>query len=283
MLAAPLLARYAIAFPKPLKNGSDHMAGSWDNVQNLLGELAARRVVLAFSGGVDSSVLLCLAARLGPVRPVLIQTPLLPPDDPVIAEAVAAACGTKLEIIHANPLVCPDVAQNTRQRCYVCKKHIFSALLDFAAGAPVADGTNADDLHRYRPGLRALQELGIVSPLAQCGITKAQILEKAAELGLSVANRPASPCMATRLPYGTPLDPELLARLAKGESLVRSLGFSQVRLRLHGNVLRLEIAPGQLNRVLELRTALTGELKTLGFSYITLDLEGFRSGSMDEV
>ena len=143
------------------------------------------------------------------------------------------------------------------------------------------EGSNRDDLEVYRPGLRAVRELGVQSPLAELDITKAEVRRLAQALGISVAGRPSAPCMATRLPYGTRLDFEVLDRLAEGERRMRSLGFGVVRLRLHGDILRLEVAAEKLADVVAQRENVTAALRELGFHYITLDMEGFRSGSMD--
>ena len=141
--------------------------------------------------------------------------------------------------------------------------------------------TNEDDLHVYRPGIQALKELGIVSPLAENGITKEEARQMASTLGLSVSSRPSTPCMATRLPYNTPLDVETLKRIEDGEAFLRTVLSGNIRLRLHGDVARLEVDEGAMDEVLKMRNRLVDGLKGLGFRYISLDLQGFRSGSMD--
>ncbi len=148
----------------------------------------------------------------------------------------------------------------------------------------VLDGTNEDDLHVYRPGLKALKEYGVISPLAACYVTKAEVKELAAEYGVSVAYRPSTPCMATRLPYGAEINYDLLDRIAEGEAWLHTMFGAEenIRLRVHGDIVRLEIAPERMGEVLEKREEITEYLKNLGFSYLTLDLEGFRSGSMDQ-
>ena len=145
----------------------------------------------------------------------------------------------------------------------------------------IIEGTNEDDLHVYRPGIQALKELGIISPLAACGITKAEVRELALARGISVANRPSMPCLATRLPYGDSISYELLAQIDKGEQYVRSFGFYNVRLRVHDTITRIEVDQKDIPKLLEHREEIIAELKKLGFVYITVDLEGFRSGSMD--
>ena len=147
----------------------------------------------------------------------------------------------------------------------------------------ILEGTNEDDLHVYRPGLRAIRELEIISPLADTGFTKEEVRKLAEELGISVAKRPSTPCLATRLPYGEEIRPEMLEKIAKGEAFLREQGFPVVRLRVHGNIARIEIPQGDFGRFSELGGEIARELKKMGFLYITLDMEGFRSGSMDEV
>ncbi len=145
----------------------------------------------------------------------------------------------------------------------------------------ILDGTNEDDMHVYRPGIQALKELQIISPLAELHITKAQVKELAAFYGISVASRPSTPCMATRLPYNTEIDYDVLAKIGEGEARLRAVLTGNVRLRLHGDVARLEVDRASFKQVMERQREITETLKNLGFTYITLDLEGFRSGSMD--
>lgn len=147
----------------------------------------------------------------------------------------------------------------------------------------IMDGTNEDDLHVYRPGLRALKELGIISPLAEEKVTKAEVRELAEEYGLSVASKPAMPCLATRFPYGTDLTYEKLEKVEKGEAFIRKLGLYNLRLRVHGGIARVEVDEQEIAKILQHREEIVRYLRQLGYSYITLDLEGFRSGSMDEV
>ena len=177
-----------------------------------------------------------------------------------------------------------QIAGNPVNRCYLCKKMIFRSVLEKSAQLgfdTVIDGTNEDDLHVYRPGIQALRELGIRSPLAEAGITKKMVRQWLAELGLAVAGKPATPCLATRIPYGEALDERILSRVAQGEKYLRAMGFLNVRLRVHGKIARIEIDIEQMELLIQNRKAVIEHLKELGFVYITLDLEGFRSGSMD--
>ena len=169
-------------------------------------------------------------------------------------------------------------------RCYLCKKCLFRKLIAKAeelGARTVLDGTNADDLTVYRPGIRALRELGVISPLAELGITKAEVRQIAAEYGLSVSGRPSTPCMATRFPYGTELDYDMIRRVEEGEAWLRAQGFYNVRLRVHGGIARIEVDPESMTELVKIREELLKKMSGYGFDYVTLDLAGFRSGSMD--
>lgn len=250
-----------------------------------LAHYASEGLTLAFSGGTDSSLLLALAAQTGyPVRAVLFHSQLMPLRDADIAGRVAAECGVPLDTLEIDVTTSREVMRNDPRRCYFCKRAIFRRLRAWSAerGLPhLADGTNADDLKVYRPGLQALRELGVHSPLAECGFTKAEVRAAAAQLGLSVASRPPAPCMATRLPYGTALDFSVLRRLEQGEEALHVLGFPVCRLRLHGNVVRIEVPADRIGDLAAVRDTVLAALKPLNFPYYTLDLTGFRSGSMD--
>lgn len=252
-------------------------------------EFAAEDTCLAFSGGVDSSLLLKVmvnaAEKTGKkVYAVTFDSRLHPACDLVIAGRVAKELGGIHQVITVDELEQKEIRNNPINRCYLCKRHLFQNLKDFAAKKGIrviVDGTNEDDMHVYRPGIRALKELEIVSPLAEHGITKAEVKAMAAEYGISVASRPSTPCMATRIPYNTELDYDKLARIAQGEEYLRNIIGGNIRLRLHGDVVRLEVDTASIGKIIKQREQITAELKTMGFAYITLDLEGFRSGSMD--
>lgn len=254
-----------------------------------LADLVREDVCLAFSGGVDSSLLLKILADAAvntgkKVYAVTFDTRLHPPCDLEIARRVAAELGGLHKVITVDELEQEEIRHNPVNRCYLCKYHLFQELKSFADGKGISfilDGTNEDDMHVYRPGIKALKELGIISPLAELHVTKAEVKALAAEYGISVAARPSTPCMATRLPYNTEIDYEVLARIAAGEELLREMIPGNVRLRLHGNVVRIEVDTDQFQAFLVRRRQVTDALQDLGFAYITLDLEGFRSGSMD--
>lgn len=258
-----------------------------------LEEYTRENICVAFSGGADSSLLLKAVKEAkdrkkgkGQIYAVTFDTALHPPCDLEIAKKVAGETGVFHKVLRINELEQEEICQNPPDRCYHCKKLLFQKLTEYAReekAVRILEGTNADDLLVYRPGLRAVKELGILSPLAEAGFTKEEVRRLAKESGISVASRPASPCLATRLPYGARLQPQVLKQIARGEAYLREKGFPTVRLRLHGNLARIEIPRADFAAFLENSSEMVLFLKNLGFPYITLDLEGFRSGSMDEV
>lgn len=254
-----------------------------------INDLVEGGVCIAFSGGVDSSLILKMACEAGKkqnknVYAVTLETKLHPVSDVTVSRKVAGEMGAVHNIIQINEFENKDILNNPVDRCYQCKKSLFINLLDFAKQNNlnnVVDGTNADDLNAYRPGIKALGELGVISPLAKLGITKSEVREMAGKLNISVATRPSAPCMATRLPYNTEINFELLENIEKGEEFIKSLGFQVVRLRVHNDIARIEVDKNKLSMLVEKGEEIVNYLKGLGFVYITLDLEGFRSGSMD--
>ena len=258
-------------------------------LEEIMAAYAKEDICLAFSGGVDSSLLLKAAAdavkKTGKnVYAVTFDSRLHPSCDLEIARRVAEELGGNHEVITVDELEQEEIRHNPVNRCYLCKRHLFQSLKDFAGERKIRlilDGTNEDDMHVYRPGISALKELGIISPLAELHVTKEEVKAIAAEYGISVASRPSTPCMATRIPYDTEIDYEVLDKIAAGEAYLRETIGGNVRLRLHGDIARIEVDSSSFGKVLETGEELIHELKALGFLYITLDLEGFRSGSMD--
>lgn len=255
----------------------------------LLKEYCRKDICVAFSGGVDSSLLLVMACEAAEqfgtkVYAITMDTVLHPGADLEAAKEVLSRTSAVHKILTLDELAVPEIRFNPVNRCYLCKKELYLRMLQFASekGAELLlDGNNEDDLHVYRPGLKAVKELGVKSPLAECGITKAEVRKIAEEYGIPVANRPSSPCLATRLPYGTEIDLGLLKRIDSAETFLREMGFGNVRVRVHKDIARLEVDAEQFPKVLEHKNQVLSVLKEQGFSYITLDLEGFRSGSMD--
>lgn len=251
---------------------------------------ATRDVMVAFSGGVDSSLLLKLAcdaaAESGKmVYAATVKTRLHPLAELEEAAEICAQMGARHILLTVDELKEAGITDNPVDRCYRCKRHLFRQMLAKAAELGVTtllEGTNEDDLHVYRPGIRALEELAVISPLAQAALTKQEVRELAGEYGLSVATKPAAPCLATRFPYGTILTHEKMRQVEKGEAFLKGLGLRNVRLRVHGEIARIEVDRQAFPELMEHREEILSHLKDLGYHYITLDLEGFRSGSMDE-
>lgn len=243
-------------------------------------------ICIAYSGGVDSTLLLKAACEASsrPVLAVILETELHPHSETASAFSMAKQLGAKCRVIHVDEFQDPQILQNPVNRCYLCKHLLFTQLQQLAHANgrnAVCDGTNKDDEKQYRPGMRVLEELGIHSPLRELGFTKQRIRELSAALCLPTASMPSAPCLATRLPYGAFLDRKLLAKLYEGETFIRKLGFYNVRLRFHDPILRIEVDRSSFSGFLSKCDSITAEMKRLGFVYVTLDLEGFRSGSMD--
>ncbi|MDD4016878.1 MAG: ATP-dependent sacrificial sulfur transferase LarE [Kiritimatiellae bacterium] len=248
------------------------------------------RVALGFSGGVDSTLLLRVALDvLGPgnVLAVIADTPSLPRKELAEALRLAETMGTECVVVDPGELNDPDYAANPADRCYFCKKRLFGCIAG-AAGergfAQVLDGSNADDAGDYRPGRRAADELGVKSPLMEAGLTKAEIRALSRNAALPTADKPAMACLASRIPYGTPVTVGVLAQVERAEEVLRAAGFAQCRVRHHGEVARIEVAIADLPRLLEesVREAVVRGIQAAGYRYVTLDLQGYRMGSLNE-
>jgi pyridinium-3,5-biscarboxylic acid mononucleotide sulfurtransferase len=247
------------------------------------------RVVVAYSGGVDSSLLLRVAHEvLGPgALGAIGRSDTYAAREFELAREQAAAFGARLETVTTGELSDPRFRANPADRCYHCRSALFARLDELAAreGAVVVDGTILEDLSDFRPGRRAAGEHRVRSPLAELGFRKDDVRAAAGHYGLASAAKPASPCLASRIPYGEEITAESLARIEAAEALLRSLGFAELRVRHHGDTARVEVPLADLGRMTEtvMRERLVEGLKVLGYRYITVDLEGFRSGSLNPV
>ncbi len=244
--------------------------------------------LVAFSGGVDSSVLAALAYRAvgDGALAVTADAPTLAPGELECAKEVAKEIGIRHIVIFYDELEEPEFARNLVDRCYYCKKGLIRELKKIAQEHNInniIEGTNYSDLKGHRPGHRALTEEGIYNPYIEFRVTKEDIREMARKLGLSVADKPSMACLSSRFPYGQAITREALKRVGEAESYLRKMGFRIVRVRDHGGIARIEVMPDEMLHLLEMREAVASEFKKLGFSYVTLDIMGFRSGSMDEI
>jgi uncharacterized protein len=248
--------------------------------------------VVAFSGGVDSTVLLHAAvAALGPERVLAVtaRSPSLPASELDEAERVAAEIGADWRTVDTREIERDGYRRNDADRCFFCKAELFEVLARDVLGPLVPEGwallygAIGDDLDDHRPGARAARQLGVRGPLAELGFSKSDVRAYARRHGLSVADKPAMACLASRVPYGTEVHAETLRRIERAERALRSLGFGQLRVRHHDTVARIEVPPDDIARVVERRERIATELRNCGYTYVAVDLLGYRSGAMNEV
>lgn len=241
-------------------------------------------VVVAYSGGVDSTFLLWFAQKtLGrKACGVLLDMALLPRHKKQEALQVAQNLGLGVRVVPFDVWEREEIVANSPKRCYFCKKSLFGYLREEVGDIPIADGTNLTDTEEDRPGVLALEELGILSPLRDVGLTKEEIRKLSRDFGLPTWNRPSFSCLATRVPWGVRLDPDVLERIEHLEHFLEKLGFSGFRVRHHGNVARLEFDEGDFSRVIAspVRERIVAEFRTQGYDFVTLDLSGYQRGSV---
>jgi pyridinium-3,5-biscarboxylic acid mononucleotide sulfurtransferase len=243
--------------------------------------------LVAFSGGVDSSLALAVAARALPKHRVLAVTSnneTYLPSELDLAREFAESLGVEHLVVNTRELDDPNYASNPTNRCYFCKSTLYTDLAKLAEDrgyACVVDGANKDDEGDYRPGRKAAKELGVVSVLSEAKMSKADVRELAKYLGLPTWDKPALACLSSRFPYGQEITPEKLSQVARAEEFLRREDFKQVRVRHHGEIARLEIGPDELERAFAMREKISAELLDAGFLYVTLDLAGYRAGSLN--
>lgn len=246
-------------------------------------------VAIAFSGGVDSAFLLKAAQDVlgNQVLAITASSPSFPKRERTEAENFCKEHNIRQIIFESGELHQKAFRENPTNRCYLCKREIFEKILDIAKEnriAFVAEGSNMDDNGDYRPGLLAVKELGVKSPLRDAFLSKAEIRELSKQMNLSTWEKPSFACLASRFVYGETINEEKLVMVEKAEQFLLDLGFYQVRVRIHGTIARIEVLPQELQRIIqpELRNQIWMKLKEIGFSYVTLDMEGYRTGSMNE-
>lgn len=254
-----------------------------ENIGKILKDMES--VLIAYSGGVDSTLLLYLARRhCSKILAVIASSPTFPRRELEHAKNIAKSLDVKYMIIETNELDIPNFIKNHNDRCYWCKKALFTKLRGIAKEHNISyilDGTNIDDLKDIRPGIKALSRLSIRSPLKEVGFVKAEIRMLSKKFHLSTWNKPPFACLASRIPYGEKITKEKLEKINEAEEFLQDLSFSQIRVRMHNDIARIELERDEMNKALRYKERIIKRFKELGFLYVTIDLEGYRQGSMN--
>jgi pyridinium-3,5-biscarboxylic acid mononucleotide sulfurtransferase len=259
--------------------------GKYEKLKEILSAMDS--VVIAYSGGTDSTLVLKVAHDVLSDKAIAMTavSPSLPASDRIEAMEIARQIGVQHILIDTNETSDPDYLANTPNRCFFCKKETYGKLADYARShgySVIIDGNNADDTGDFRPGRQAASEYHVRSPLLEAGLTKNEIRQLSRELGLPNWDKPAAACLSSRVPYGTKINLEMLSQVEHAEAVLHGMGLRQLRVRHHGQVARIEAEPADFPRLIEQRGQIVSALKELGFTYISLDLAGFRSGSMND-
>ncbi len=273
------------AAPSPTHTLSPELQEKYALMQSIFRDMG--EVVVGYSGGVDSTVVLKMSHDILGDRAVAVtgDSEAFPQGEVDAALKVAVEMGVEVVRVRTHELSNIHFRVNNPDRCYHCKTELFSELQEVADARGIrwiADGSHADDVGDHRPGMRAGDERGVRSPLREAGIHKAEIRELAAYLGLSNWDKPSFACLSSRFPYGTHITPDLLARLDQCEKYLRDLGFRQFRVRHHDTLCRIEVEPQDIPRLVDLREGVNARFKEMGYTYVTIDLEGYRSGKMND-
>ena len=259
-------------------------------LQNLNNELGKyKTLIIAYSGGVDSAFLCATAVKLKDINVtgVLLDTPLMKRSEKDAALRIADEIGLDLKVVRFNPTYIEGINTNTRERCYICKKAMIDKIKEYIAEnaieeAAIADGLNLSDKNEFRPGIQASNESNVVHPLVDANFTKDDIRRVAGAMGYNFAEKPSSPCLATRIPYNTLITFKNLKMIEEAEDFLNGIGLEDCRVRLHKNIARIEAEPVDIPTLVDKREEIVSRLKDMGFVYICLDLQGYRTGSMGE-